>query len=312
MSNFINSEGGYLAGTFAVVPAEILYSTGLTPFQKFLITILIYLTFRGRRDIDSNVLAAIANVNRDHLRRQLREIQRRFTEGDGVPQNFINLYFVKSGFNIPDAIVFHKNYENKTLVINNGSQEKFSNNDLIILERFLAGSKYFKESDGRLLFKLAGTGLDELIKGILYTDAQKTIKDPIAYLRTCYKNGFFKYEKIYNSLPVIDSAKYVFSGKEISGYITPVKIKGNIAAPFVFGITLNDFETLKAKKTDEYKFHIIKDLDKVIIYKSTLHSKDCNTQKALEKFEIPYTIHLRADDTPAEQRRRRSLKKLAG
>lgn len=302
----------FAPGTFVLVPAEIIYSDTLSAFHKHLITILLYLTFRQRTDIDSNLLALIANVNRDHLRRQLKEIQKIFAEGRGVPQNFVSIYFLRTGFNTPQQIIFHKNFENKSLAINPpGKTGAPSAEEILTLERFLIGSKLFKETAPALLFALSGgASIDETVKGILYVDASKSVKDPLAYFRSCFKNKKFKYEKIYNMLPEVERAHYVFTGKEISGYITPVKIKG-INEAFVFRISEADFQKLKEKKTPDYNFKFIPATDSFIIWSALKGGKETNTQKALERFEIPYTIHVRAPETIQEIRRANNIKKVS-
>lgn len=259
----------------AQIPERIIKEKKLSNLQFRIYSLLEFYRFTKEPDKTSDRIASALGVHRDTIRRELNKMQQIFSD---ELDNFISIYFLQKHINEPSQIIIHWNYL-ETVSIIDGDNIKLNTSDLAAIKFTLTTSKHFHRYKPEILFTIAGTDkTDELIKAITFVDQKKKVKQPLPYLRSCFVDGLFKFDKAIVSLAQIN-------GKLPKG----IKIDSN----FLYGLTNEQFQILKSNKTDEYKFHSFQDNYERIIYYCSYKTKPANIRNALNQFQVKYSVYLK-------------------
>lgn len=271
---------------FTQFPAWVITNHKLSNFQFRLYTLLEYFRFTKQTDLTSETIAQYLipldkkikfKSFRDYIRRELNRFN------DIFPQEFLRIYFKKKALNTPHEIIIHFNYLTTQIKISDKMEVNFS--DKLSLSHFLKNSKYFSEIKPDELLNMIQTDFENLLKALIYCDSRNNLREPIRYLRSCFKDKVFKYDKKELELEKFDIDKTDYSKR--------LKKLARIDSPLLYGITNEYAELLKHTKDENYIFYGIKDKNHFLIYRCTYHTKEANPKTALEKHKIPYQIFLR-------------------
>ena len=271
---------------FTQFPAWVITHQKLSHFQFRLYTLLEYFRFTKQTDLTSEVFAQYLLPDdkkikfksfRDYIRRELNRFNEIF------PQEFLRIYFKQNHLNTPHTIIIHFNYLTTQIRISDKMEVNAS--DKLALSHFLKNSKYFSEIKPIELINMIPTDFENLLKALIYCDSKNNLREPIRYLRSCFKDKVFKYDKKELELEKFDVDKIDYSKR--------LKKLAKIDSPLVYGITLQHAELLKHAKDENYIFYGVKDVKYFFIYRCTYHTKEANPKAALEKYQIPYQLFLR-------------------
>lgn len=249
----------------------------LTDFQFRLFTLLEYFRYTNTKDLTSDFIAEYLGKHRDTVRRELNRFNQIF------PDEFLKVHFVKNGLNTNHKIVIDWRYINNRTEIQT-EQTNINSADKYALTHFLKNSRYFSNHNADEITKIK-SDFENLIKALLYVDTCKDVKNPIRYLRSCFKNGIFKYDKRVFDLETLNVDK-----KEIK---QRMKKLTRIDSNLMYGITHDAMDLINIAKKDHYVFYGIKDAKFIYLYRCTYKTKEANVKNTLEKYQIPFQIFVR-------------------
>ena len=261
-----------------VIPSWLITYT-LTDFQFRLFTLLEYFRFTNEKNLTSNLIGEYLGKHRDTVRRELNHFN------DIFPDNFLKIHFVKNGLNTNHKIVIDWQYINNRTNILIEPQNEIPIQDKHTLTHFLKNSHYFSNNQLDEILSIKKVDFENLIKGLLYVDTRKDVKEPLRYLRSCFKHGVFKYDKEKFDLELLDT--------KVKDFGKRVRKLSRVDSTLLFGITLQNMELLKHLKDEHLNFYGVKTKDQFLISRATYQTKNSNVKNQLDKFKIPYTIYLR-------------------
>lgn len=269
---------------FTQFPSWITTYPKLTHFQFRLYTLLEYYRFTQTNPTTDEIANDLSFLKkgthksfRDFIRKELRQFNNIF------PNEFLSIHFKRSGIGLADKIIIHFNYINKEIKIHDS--QIINLQDQNSLSHFLKNSKYFSCYNASEIIPFVKADFENLLKALIYIDTRKEVKEPLRYLRSCFKNNVFKYDKKEFELEKIEVEK--------EEYHKRLNKLAKIDSPLLYGITYSDLKLLDIPKSEQYIFYGIKDKNHILIYRTTYKTKEANTKNVLSKYKIPHQIFLR-------------------
>lgn len=256
-------------GLFTQVPNSLLANPKINATQFRILSFLILCHWQ-KVDIDSKLISIHLGLKQDTVRRNLRYM----SKSDEITKYF-NFFFKSNRFqNLPDKIIVVHKYipdRKQEMELNN---IKVPDADIFAIRQYLTGSKYFSKNNPVELFIKAETqNKDELLLGLVYIDSKKSIRNPIAYLNRCFKQGKFIYKKEYSESLEPATAK-----------------KPKIKEKLIYEVRTDQMNYLIEKTYKDYQFTGINLSANFQIVSCTYHTKPANIKTILDKYNIEYKI----------------------
>ncbi|MEM3373344.1 MAG: hypothetical protein QXF76_03975 [Candidatus Anstonellales archaeon] len=238
--------------------------------------------------IRASKFAAARGVSRDHIRRAIRKMQ-----NNEAVKKYASIYFVKTGLNQEDIIVFHfkDNLPNsiqvrdlKTKQLIDEQSKKYSWEEIELLKAYLKDSTLFIDYNPYELLEITNVSVNELVKGLAYTESMfrralkrgEKLRNPIGYLCSCFS----------------DNGKFKYNDRHLAYLPKDYNVK--IDTPVEYEITQESFiyldEQLNHKYNNQVKILYRKENGKVYIKRIMKAGRFWNPKNWLKKFDIDYKI----------------------
>jgi hypothetical protein len=263
--------------SFIRLPANLLLDPELQPMEKIIIGVLQLFRWQNKSDVTTSDISTAIGRERDHIRRVLNKMK-----SDPIVKLYVKINFEKIGLNREQLILveFNDAVINQLSISNSNSNEKIIQDqinplDLESISRYLKFSKYFASAKPLELIQSIGVSVDELFKGLIYVDSrkEKSVKKPIAYLRSCFVNGEFRYSNF--KLQQVPITQQVTTNKN-----------------YLYKVRRADAIKLKEYLGGEYLIYPI-NINNELIYinRITCGNKERNIRKLLQEYSVPFTVH---------------------
>lgn len=254
----------------------------IQPNYKLLLVYLDYLYSQRVRYITKNDIAEKLSYSKNHVNKMLRYFAKgKEEQAEYIRQKYLTIVFIrqgiekKSGIYLPDKIQISFKHEDLEILSQGLTFEPGE-----AINQYLKHSKYFSNERPINLVNIAQPK-DEacFIKALIYTDSRKTVKNAIAYLKTCFdSNGNFIYENREKSFRKVGIPKQTGAPNQST------KIDSN----FFYLIEPGEYKKLKETMIEGYRIFSQVYETFVLIYSLNYHAKPANIQIYLTKLKVTY------------------------
>lgn len=254
----------------------------IQPNYKLLLVYLDSLYSQRVRYITKNDIAEHLSYSKNHVNKLLRFFAKgKDEQAEYIRQKYLTIVFIrqgiekKSGIYLPDKIQISFKHEDLTIL-----SQGLSFQPGAAVDQYIKHSHYFSKERPINLVNIAQPK-DEasFIKALIYTDSRKTVKNAIAYLKTCFdSDGNFIYENREKSFKKVGVPKT--SGVQNQ--------KTVIDSNYFYLLEPDEYKKLKETNLEGYRVFAQVYESFILIYSLTYHAKPANIQIYLNKLKVTY------------------------